>query len=241
VNRLNIISNVTPANAGMTEFFNTASGVAIFANNSSTTNGFSAIEGTTNGANGVAVNGIHRPDQGIGFHGTGIGTRGVTNSYNGIGIYGSSPGNWLTHNGAAVFANGDIVWTGNAYSPSDRRLKKNIKNSENLLENVLDLKVYSYDFDTTVFRLNNGVESQIGFIAQDLQEIFPELVAKKNLYSRQTASGNLENGSNTESEEFLTVNYIGLIPILTKAIQEQQTKIKTLEQRIEALENAISE
>ena len=46
------------------------------------------------------------------------------------------------------------------------------------------------------------------------------------------------NKLDTEVLEYKAVNYIGMIPVLTKAIQEQQEYIKQLEARLEALENA---
>jgi hypothetical protein len=68
------------------------------------------------------------------------------------------------------------------------------------------------------FQWIEGEEEDLGFIAQDVAEIIPEAV-------------------NTNWNSDLLFRYESLIPILTKAIQEQQALIKALEQRILILEN----
>jgi hypothetical protein len=54
----------------------------------------------------------------------------------------------------------------------------------------------------------------LGVLAQELKEIIPEL----------TRQG-------TKEEDFMSVNYIGLIPVLIKAVQEQQSEIEELKQQ----------
>ena len=68
---------------------------------------------------------------------------------------------------------------------------------------------------------------QIGFIAQDIRELFPELVHE-------------------DEDGFLAVNYTGLIPVLVEGVKEQQAtisdlnnKLKRLETQMEAVLNAI--
>jgi hypothetical protein len=53
--------------------------------------------------------------------------------------------------------------------------------------------------------------SKIGLLAQEVQSVFPELVKKAN-----------------NSDETLSINYQGIIPILLNAIKEQQAQIKEL-------------
>ncbi len=71
--------------------------------------------------------------------------------------------------------------------------------------------------------LPNG--EQIGFIAQDLEKVFPQLV--KNIIDQQPEKG--------KQTEYKGVNYIGLIPLLAKAIQEQQEEITALKQEVKNL------
>ncbi len=59
-----------------------------------------------------------------------------------------------------------------------------------------------------------------GFIAQELQQVFPDLVS-------------------TDKAGMMSINYIGLIPYLTEAIKEQQTEIEGLRQEIREQEEGI--
>ena len=61
---------------------------------------------------------------------------------------------------------------------------------------------------------------EIGFIAQDVKPLIPEVVTGKE--------GDLEKG------EILGITYANLVPVLSKAIQEQQKQIDDLHQKLEA-------
>ena len=99
-------------------------------------------------------------------------------------------------------------------SISDSRLKENIVDCSSKLEDLLKIRVVNYklkDSDSTKY---------IGVVAQELEELFPELV--------------IEDGS---QERFKSVNYSGLTIILIKAFQEQQELINNLITTLEELEN----
>jgi hypothetical protein len=102
---------------------------------------------------------------------------------------------------------------------SDRRLKKDITNTKYGLKTILDLVPVDY-------QLKSNDLSQVGFIAQDLKPIVPEAVTG--------IEGDLEKG------ETLGVTYTTLIPVLTKAIQEQQALIKQLQKDIEMLKQKVA-
>jgi len=104
---------------------------------------------------------------------------------------------------------------------SDAKVKKNITPLKNSLENVLKLNPCQYDFDFSnpdSEHLRNldpeKYTNKFGFIAQELQEIYPDLV---------------EFDTTTQ---LLNIDYIGLIAILTAAIQEQDEKIQKLEKEL---------
>lgn len=107
---------------------------------------------------------------------------------------------------------------------SDEKIKENIKKLDSPLEKILklngvkydhkpsfyDLKTKNGDQSDTKNKLLNDRKNQIGFIAQELSVVFPELVNKlsdSSLYS---------------------VNYIGLIPVLVEALKEQQVQLNSI-------------
>ena len=112
--------------------------------------------------------------------------------------------------------------TGSYGSISDVKLKENIVDATPKLEKVMQLQVKNFNLKT------DPDLKQIGFIAQELQQVFPSLV--------EQSEDEDENGEKT-GEITLGVKTTVLIPILVKAIQEQQTIINELKTRIEALEN----
>ena len=115
--------------------------------------------------------------------------------------------------GAGTFANNlNITSDGTlTTSTSDEKYKYNILPINYGLNTILQLKPIN-------FQWIEGEEQDLGFIAQDVADIIPEAV-------------------NTNWNSDLLMRYESLIPILTKAIQEQQVVIKALEQRILNLEN----
>ena len=125
---------------------------------------------------------------------------------------GTSSGN--RKNAFVVYKDGDAGLSGVLNMISDERFKENITPINYGLEDLLKLQAVSYNWKD---RQVKGNGRDIGVIAQDVQQVLPELVSEKN--------------------DHLSVNYIGLIPILIESIKDQQEIIHQLEKRIETLEN----
>lgn len=170
---------------------------------------------------------------------------GVTNSASPSGgpdkiaVYGTSDA--TDTDSWAVYANGDFWYTGSITAPSDRRLKKNIEDLNPILNKVLALDVKTYEFDHKKyehFHLADG--PQIGFISQNVQEHFPELVVEN---SHTVVTNDFEEGAEPITKEYdvLGLNSVGMIPVLTKAIQEQQEIIDAQQAQIDALLKAQEE
>jgi hypothetical protein len=174
----------------------------------------------------------------------GIGTRfpkyrfqvdGVTGTFNDNGIriqnttastgwsfYASSSGDMIIgKTGNLGTFNGT---TGVYTSLSDARLKTNIQSMESVLPKLktLDAKRYEYKFNNP-----NHIKS-IGFLAQDVQTVFPELVMV-----------NTTGEGNPMVDNQLTMDYSSLSVIAIKAIQEQQAIIEELKKEIEILKSKI--
>ena len=102
---------------------------------------------------------------------------------------------------------------------SDRKLKKNITELDYGLHEILQLKPSRY----LMKEENEGDKTHIGLIAQEVQPILPEVVHEQ-----------LENDNTTT----LMLSHIGFIPVLIRAIQEQEQHIQNLEDRLRTLENS---
>jgi hypothetical protein len=127
--------------------------------------------------------------------------------------------------GAVVFkvlGNGNVQNTNNSYGAiSDVKLKENIVDTTSKLSQLNQVRVVNYNFI-------GDAQKQIGVIAQELESIFPSMVEE---IPERDEEGN-DIGTTAKS-----VKYSVFVPILIKAIQEQQETIKALETRIQTLEN----
>ena len=157
---------------------------------------------------------------------TAYGVKGhAQNATTGYGVYGSSSG---CTTGYGVYCSGNGGYTGSWSNLSDIKFKKNIADYENALEKIMLLKPRTYEMridEYPYMGLARG--QQIGFIAQEMETIFPNLV--------ETAfhPGEIESDPPIE---YKAINYIGLIPVLVKATQELNDKISELNSKIEQLE-----
>ena len=127
-------------------------------------------------------------------------------------IYQSSSGNLFFYNGSNQ---GYIDQAGAFNDASDERIKKDIEDISYGLDTVKALKPRKYKM-----KLND--DEQIGFIAQEVESLVPEIV---------------NTDVTPDGEEQKGMSYGHLTAVLTKAIQEQQTLIETLQAKVEALEN----
>ena len=108
--------------------------------------------------------------------------------------------------------------TGNYIPTSDRRLKKSITEIESILDKVSQLKAYRYLYKDQEL----SAKKTIGFMAQDIQPFFPELV------------GQAEDG-------YFGLNYSGFGVVAIKAIQEQQVIIESQQRTIKELKESQDE
>ena len=134
--------------------------------------------------------------------------------------YDDDEGPGYNHVMSLLGGNGGQGW----YVTSDRNLKQNIQDYPSSLEKVLDLRPVTYNWKT-----HPDEDPLVGFIAQNVKELFPQLTADIAWRDRGTRLG---------------VNYSLLVVPAIKAIQEQQDiidqqgkDIKALIKRIELLES----
>lgn len=123
---------------------------------------------------------------------------------------------------------GDALTSGGMWVNSDRKLKMNISElNSGMLEKVLRLKPTSYNYKTKgeYQYLNLPAEKQIGFIAQDLKEVFPEFVRESVIAD--------DDGERHVEHELHSVNYAAMVTALTAAIQELNDKVEALEAELQ--------
>jgi hypothetical protein len=98
-------------------------------------------------------------------------------------------------------------------SASDENIKENITSLDNVLDKIKNIRCVNYNLkDEEIYK------KRLGFIAQDFQENFEEVTSINN-------------------DDVLGLRYTETIPILMKAIQEQQTQIEELKSEIQLLKN----
>ena len=113
-------------------------------------------------------------------------------------------------NGDATVSN-DLTVSGDVVVSSDARLKSNIVSLGSTLSRLLLIDGKSYEMKG---------KQKIGVLAQEIQEVFPELVSE-------------------DENEMLAVNYQGLVPVLINALKEQDEKMKEQDDKISRLENLV--
>ena len=109
---------------------------------------------------------------------------------------------------------------------SDRRIKENIEDASRYsLESISKIKVRDYNLIKDPLK-----KTTIGFIAQELYEIFPDAVVPGN-------DGDPFDGL----KNVWAVDYTKLVPLLTKGIQELNVKIENQSKQIDELKSQIEE
>jgi len=126
---------------------------------------------------------------------------------------------------------GAITATGNitAYY-SDERLKKELEPIENALSKIDSLRAVTYyQNEIADSYLKPNTEKQVGVIAQDIQKILPEAVKPAPFDVITDKDG---NKTSLSGENYLTVQYEKIVPLLIAAIQELNDKVNNLEEQL---------
>ncbi len=147
----------------------------------------------------------------------------------------------------AGFFQGNIgYWK--AYNISDAKFKKNIQPLSGALDKIKKLTTASYTFKRDEFpKLYLPQGQQIGFLADNMESVFPQFVIKNSLPAKINPK---THEVISQAADLKMVDYISMIPVLTAGIQEQQvqiekkdaqiselnTKLASLESRLAALE-----
>ena len=180
------------------------------------------------------------------------GAGGITNEY---GVYGET--NCSGDFSAGIFGTvSDTAqvdcWAGyfdgpafstNFVQPSDESLKTNISEFDNALGMINALAPMKYEFiPSELINLPSG--EHYGLMAQNVEEVIPELVTTVATPSKLDTAGNVV----ADPLEFKAINYSGMIPILVAALKEQAQLtdefpdlIAEQEEEINALKDLVAE
>ena len=166
--------------------------------------------GTTSGKSFIGSRGINTAG-GVGFvFSRGVNFQTQVQVYTNVSTAGNTVTGSLSTPGPYV-ASGGTSWT----TSSDERLKDNITE---LPDDTLDIisNIHAVNFK---WKNDTSNKKCIGFIAQNVQEYYPEVV------------------NNNSSSGYLGVDYTSMIPVLLKSIQQLKTKLDDALQRIQTLES----
>jgi len=100
----------------------------------------------------------------------------------------------------------DLIVEGAILNPSDITLKTNVKELVN--NEILNLNPVEFNFKS-----DESQKKHFGFIAQEMEKIFPDLVSNEQL-------------------GYKTVNYIELIPLMLSKMKQMQTEIDSLKEKL---------
>jgi hypothetical protein len=103
-------------------------------------------------------------------------------------------------------------------TPSDGRLKTDVEDVSSALEQLNQLRPVSFLYDQSKSPIGFATGKQFGFIAQEMEQVLPALVSEWTM--------NTEDPENTTYKQ---VDLLKLVPLLVRAIQEQQAQIAALQ------------
>lgn len=186
------------------------------------------IAATFNGAvevnqNAIDVVGDTDDDQLVKIQGSGI-NAGINPYSNGIVMNHNTEGGSVFEmykndiQTVLITGDGNASFAGTVSQASDSRLKRNISELPNTLNNILALRGVSYNWIDE----NKTQDLQIGVIAQEVEEIYPEFV-------------------HTDEEGMKSVNYSQMVTVLIEAVKELNSKIEVLEAENSELQAQIND
>jgi chaperonin cofactor prefoldin len=110
----------------------------------------------------------------------------------------------------------DTLYVDEVNKSSDRRLKTDIEEFDRGLDAVLALRPVSYA------RRGNGDETHLGLVGQEVADVLPEVVDIPE-----------------DEEDYLGVDYLGIVSVLVDAVQDQQAEKEALEDRVDQQQGTI--
>ena len=145
------------------------------------------------------------------------------------GIYHSGAKKGYTYS-SGWRVSGNLLATSDVYAYySDVRLKDVVGTIDNPVDKVKSIETFFYTHNDTARELGyEGAERQIGVSAQSVKEVLPEVI------HRAPIDEDGEGGSVT-GEDYMTVDYPRLVPLLIESIKQLSEEIDELKEKLNAL------
>ena len=139
----------------------------------------------------------------------------------------------ITTAGAITNPTGTASWN----TGSDRRIKENIERAsyDKCYENINKLELNRFNY-VSGFNTVNRDKTQLGFIAQEVNDIFPKAISSQEYYTNELCIPDLL------SIDITQINYslYGAVKKLIKINKDQETKFDTFDRRLKTIETALN-
>ena len=139
----------------------------------------------------------------------------------------------ITTSGAITNPTGTASWN----TGSDRRIKENIERAsyDKCYENINKLELNRFNY-VSGFNTVNRDKTQLGFIAQEVNDIFPKAISSQEYYTNELCIPDLL------SIDITQINYslYGAVKKLIKINKDQETKFDTFDRRLKTIETALN-
>jgi len=141
-----------------------------------------------------------------------------------LGVSGAITGTSLAISNATA-ANGTITATGNITAFfSDDRLKTKLGNIDNAINKISQLNGFYYTTNALANSFGyTDTKTQLGLSAQEVQSVFPNIVSLAPFDMKENTTDESKSGEN-----YLTIDYSKLVPVLVEAIKELKAEIEEL-------------
>jgi hypothetical protein len=133
----------------------------------------------------------------------------------------------MTFNGTTLAITGAITATGDITAfASDERLKTNTLPIQSPVDKILKINGYYFSWNELAQSLFpvNRIDGNVGFIAQEIEKVLPEII-------RIAPFDDLGDGTSKTGENYLTVQYDKIVPLLVEAIKELKNEIEQLKNK----------
>lgn len=149
----------------------------------------------------------------------------IRNYNDGSGYTGNGNQGYALRLSGALLVGGTGEFTGDVTAnTSDRRLKTKIVNIDSPLEKISKINGVYFNWNETAKELTgkDTEQREVGFIAQEVQSVLPEII-KPAPFDTLDSTGGSKSGEN-----YLTIQYEKIVPLLVECIKELKNEIEEL-------------